>query len=279
MVSLSLILATCGRRYEVCQFIESLLQSTDVSLTEVELIVVDQNDLDFGLREDVCKYSDRLNIKYIHSHVKGLSLSRNIGLKVAEGRYIGFPDDDCLYYPDTVASVLLQFENHKCDYLIGRIFDKKNNINLLKPWPSSSKYLSKWNFYFLSSSITMFFKNSDLDYFDENLGLGASFGSCEDPDYIYRKILSGDVGLYNINVNVWHPDLPDHRYNLARVTSYSRGFGYFCRKNISAPIVMIMCGSILKRLVTTIFARGENKFPALAGYFKGLYQGFNGVVH
>lgn len=275
MKLLSLILATCGRKDEVCRFIESVLQSVNVSVDDIEIIVVDQNSPDFNLKREVLKFSELISIKYIHSSKRGLSLSRNLGLNIASGKYLAFPDDDCLYYQDTIQSIISTLDNELgYDFIIGRIYDRNTQKNILKYWPARDKVLTKWNFYFLSSSITMFFKNKSVTKFDEQLGLGANYGSCEDPDYILNNLNVGSKGLYTTRISVWHPEVPDTRFDSNRVRGYLRGFGFFCRKNLSAPIILFMFGSVVKRLLLTIVSKDVNKVPVLKSHFKGLYEGF-----
>ena len=98
----SLIMPTLNRFDDIYRFMDSLLEQT---YKNFELIVVDQNDND-KVKEIVDKYVDCLDIKYIKSNKKGLSYNRNLGIDVAKGEVLAFPDDDCAYKPDTIEKAI-----------------------------------------------------------------------------------------------------------------------------------------------------------------------------
>lgn len=102
----SLIMPTLNRFDDIYRFMDSLLEQT---YKNFELIVVDQNDND-KVKEIVDKYVDHLDIKYIKSNKKGLSYNRNLGIDVAKGEVLAFPDDDCAYKPDTIEKAINFFE-------------------------------------------------------------------------------------------------------------------------------------------------------------------------
>ncbi len=189
-MKISLILATIGRTTEVELFLESLIKS---KYKDFELIVVDQND-EHVIDLIIKKYSAFIDISHVRPDFKGLSKARNLGLKHATGEVICFPDDDCKLYPDTLFAVKDGFlKNKKTDAIIGRIFDFDLNLNVIKNWPKKCLRVNMYNFYFLSSSITLFIRSSVLmkiNGFDEQLGAGELLGSCEDPDFIYRMLKS-----------------------------------------------------------------------------------------
>ena len=108
-MKVSLIMPTINVTKELDLFLQSLVQQT---YQDFELIVVDQNP-DRRVLDIVMKYEDKIEIKYIRSSQKGLSLNRNKGLIAREGEIIGFPDDDCEYQPDTIEKVVSFFEKKK----------------------------------------------------------------------------------------------------------------------------------------------------------------------
>ncbi|UVQ02382.1 glycosyltransferase family 2 protein [Bacteroides fragilis] len=102
----SLIVCTVGRSQDILE--QLLISLTIQEYSDFEIILVDQN-LDDRLISLVEKYSNSLNIVHYRSIIKGLSANRNIGIKIAKGNIICFPDDDCFYDRTTLQNVYLFF--------------------------------------------------------------------------------------------------------------------------------------------------------------------------
>ena len=101
----SLITATLGRVAEIENLLISLSKQT---YKDFELILVDQNSHRF-IEEIVRRYESIISIIYIRSNRRGLSYNRNIGLDVATGEIVGFPDDDCTYSKNVLEDVKNSF--------------------------------------------------------------------------------------------------------------------------------------------------------------------------
>lgn len=238
----SLIVATLGRYEEIGLFLASLAGQTSPATT-FEVIVIDQNDT-LDLRPILSVYDARLSIEHVRSAKKGLSVSRNIGLDIARGEIVAFPDDDCIYYPDTLESVCTYFDTYRDNAVIlGAIYDRASQTPLIRRWPSEARRVSKWNFYLLLSSITIFSKAREVR-FDERLGAGAKFGSNEDADYVYRVLDSGLVARYEPSIQVWHKAMPTSQSSPARVSRYGAGFGAFVAKNMSLTCFVLFLQAV-----------------------------------
>lgn len=269
----SLILATVNRVAEIELFFESLMVST---YKDFEVIVVDQNE-DLKIDGLCDRFSNFLNIVHLRPGFVGLSKARNFGLKHITGDFVCFPDDDCKFYPDTLVSVMHTFlHNDKFDSVVGRIYDFDLNLNVIKNWPSRSLFLNKLNFYFLSSSVTLFIKRGVLNNafgFDEQLGAGEVLGSCEDPDFIYRLLCLNYTIYYNPSVSVWHPipktlDISNHK-----VFSYAAGFGGFIRKDFSFVKFFLFVGVFTKKISQFILRKKDFRKGYFTHFFKGLFFG------
>ncbi|MBJ8111775.1 glycosyltransferase family 2 protein [Bacillus cereus group sp. N6] len=244
----SLIMATYGRDEEIALFLESINRS-EYDLGKIQIIIVDQNDSEeINLEKIVLQYKN-MDILHIKSNKKGLSHNRNLGLQYAEGEYIAFPDDDCEYYIDTLNEVELTFKNHvNSNLVLGRIIDKAEN-DVIRKWPKSSMKINEKNFFTKVSSITMFYKNTlDLYKFNEKLGVGTYFGSCEDTDIVYRYTKNSHVE-YNPNIKVYHPH-PSKELSMDKVKSYALGFGGFIKSNLdfytAILFIKVICYHFLK---------------------------------
>ena len=102
----SLIVATLNRVNELDQLLASLERQT---CRDFDVIVIDQN-ADNRLQPVLQRHS-RLSIEHLRSE-KGLSRARNVGLNVAKGDIISFPDDDCWYPDDLLATVAGWFDGN-----------------------------------------------------------------------------------------------------------------------------------------------------------------------
>ena len=273
----SLIMATYGRKDEIGLFLESLLLQEKTNLSEVELIIVDQNDK-ISL-DDLCQtYSDKLNIIHIKSDKKGLSLNRNIGLKIAKGEYIAFPDDDCTYYSDTLYKVKQYFESYQdVDVVLGRIIDRKTGKKIIRDWKDVQYSVNRSNFFFSYSSITIFARKNDI-LFDEELGVGCFFGSNEDADYVWQMLDKNMKLEYTPIIEVWHPEPKEQEINYKKVYSYGLGFGALIYKHLSLSAIWLFIqaqGYHFTKFIlnATKWNKQEMKksWLSLTSRFKGIY--------
>ena len=74
-----------------------------------ELIIVDQSE-DTKKLVNTVEVSGLKNVKIINTKLKHLSKARNLGINVAKGKIIGFPDDDLTYAPDFLGRVKLSLK-------------------------------------------------------------------------------------------------------------------------------------------------------------------------
>ena len=275
MYKFSLVLATYGRYDEIEDFFVSIVNS-DYNLKEVEIIVVDQNDK-ISLDDIIKKYSKTLNIKHIKSDIKGLSKNRNIGIEIASGKYIAFPDDDCKYMKDTLKKVESYFESNKDIYgVMGRIIDEKGD-DCIRKWPNKELEINKGNFYTKLSSITLFKRNNqEKQYFNEMLGVGAPYGSNEDANMIYKNLKSGKKIKYFPDIVLFHPKPPE-KIDIDKVYNYGLGFGALCKENLDSNMIIlfikVICYHILKLIISVIkFNKYEIKLRYR--YIKSRINGF-----
>ncbi len=275
----SLIIATLGREFELIKMLLSVKQSS-YDLNKLEIIIVDQNKK--GFLDNVINTFSKLNIIYIHSDIKGLSVNRNIGLQVATGDIICFPDDDCKFYGNTLTEVTKILSNSSNDFCMGRIYDHEEQKDIIKKWSKKEFKVNKFNSYFINNSITLFVKKESVVYFDENLGVGANFGSCEDADFIYRILENNAKGIYTPKIEVWHPQPNYSKISLDKVKSYASGFGYFIRKKIDIVkvlLLLLLVGKKTFQLINNIFKVSfQDKY--FYYYFTGLINGlknFKGI--
>ena len=275
MKTISLILPTLNNPQSLNLFLKSVFLGETIE-AKIEIIIIDQSDSDEI--KNVCNMYNKKNnpfIIYKRSNNLGLSLNRNFGLQMATGDIVGFPDDDCIYYPDTLNNILSFFLDPECkcyDAVLGQIYDNNNHQPLIKNWPQKKSKVTKFNFYKLSSSITLFCKKNNMN-FNESMGVGAKFGSCEDVEYIYKMLVSRGKIFYCPNVKVWHPEINFNEVSLKRVESYASGLGYFITNGITPLKIGLLLGCIIIKGKQALFSRSSYKAEYFNYYFKGLIRG------
>ena len=110
----SVILPTYNRPEKLVEAIKSVLEQ---SYQNFEIIVI--NDAGADVENIISFLNQRKNITYMkHSQNRGLAAARNSGIKVARGKYIAYLDDDDIYYPDHIESLVrfLQESDYKVVY-------------------------------------------------------------------------------------------------------------------------------------------------------------------
>ena len=275
MYKYSLIIATLGRKKELLELIESI-KNSDYETNNLEIIIVDQNEKGF-LDKELSKF-ENLNIKHIHSDIKGLSYNRNIGLSYASGDIICFPDDDCKFYENTLNEVSNILLSSNIDFCMGQIYDRETKKDVIKKWSKKEFKVNRFNSYFINSSITMFIKKEYILNFDENLGVGARFGSCEDADLIYRILENKAKGIYTPKIELWHPEPNYQEISLEKVKNYASGFGYFVRKNTDGIKILLLFLLVGKKTIQFIMNILNKRFQK--GYFNSFFNGlFAGLMY
>ena len=241
----SLILSTINRKIEVKKF---LLSVSNQTFKDFEVIIIDQNQDDSIIF--ILEQFTNLNIKYIKSKKKGLSLSRNIGIRNSLGEILCFPDDDCEYPPELLYNVNNFFINNDYEILTGKTINKKNNEIVAGKRIYYNTKLNALNI--LGSSTTLFVKKNNDIVFDERFGLGGRFNSEEENDLIFRLLKKGYKGYYNPDINyVFHPPNDLDYCNLKRVSQRSIGLGAFIAKHLFTKegVIYFMKYNLIRPLV------------------------------
>lgn len=104
---------------------ETIGQIKSASYHEWELICVDDGSTDNSAM--ICKMHEKEDdrIKYIYKENGGVASARNLGLKVANGKYICFCDQDDIISPVLYETMLKDMLLQECEIVI-------TNVNLLK---------------------------------------------------------------------------------------------------------------------------------------------------
>jgi glycosyltransferase involved in cell wall biosynthesis len=268
----SLVMATLGRSDEIVIFLESLRSQT---YKNFELILVDQND-DNRVYDLYIKYKDRIDIHYCRSGKKGLSLNRNTGLAYVSGGITAFPDDDCEYEKDTLEKAAVFFDANPGYGFYTCNTKEKNGRGAVLEAEKQDCDITIYNLMRTGISFTIFTRTGALGNFrfDEQLGVGAEYGSGEESDLLLFLIKNKQRGRYHSRNFIYHPeksDIPE------RVYSYSRGFGALYKKAVQVyrfyPLLLVFLYRISRTIIKLIFFKNKSASAAL---IKGRFDGFIG---
>lgn len=201
MRDFSLVLATVGRTIELNRLFDSLLAQT---WHDFEVIVVDQNRDD---RLQPILHRARclgLSLRHLRHYPPNLALARNAGISVASGRWLGFPDDDCWYAPQTLERVMLRSRrrDHPHGVVVRWIEQHPPSPPGLLSWRRSSRFRD-----FPVASITLFLQReltARIGGFDGRLGVGQWFGAGEETDIVLRALQATAVIAYEPTALVHH---------------------------------------------------------------------------
>lgn len=273
----SLIIGTLNRHEEIKLCLESIAQQT---FKDFEVIIIDQSANE--MTRYVVNECTGVNIKYKKVDFKGLSKARNEALRIAEGEFFCLIDDDAYYPSDYLYTIdsLIKVEPDNRIFT-GYMWNSITNTSFVDYSKiRNNRVLSVREAirYCPSPCITFPMQLKEkIGFFDEKLGVGSYFGSCEETDYILRALKVGYTIAYYQNVKVIHPHLKlkNSSYivpNPQKISSYALGFGALTRKHIdNYQLDMYYMETILKDLGKLIIKSSIYK-NELEGHLRGFIQ-------
>ena len=263
----SLIMPTINRYSEIIIFMNSLSKQT---YQNFELIIIDQNEN--SKIADICS-SYPMETKIIKSKVKGLSINRNIGLKYVSGDIVAFPDDDCEYENNTLENVILFFNNnHKYDFCTCSTKEKNSELSILSN-KSGDTDIKLNNVMYTGISFTIFVRAAIMSNFkfDEQLGVGAEFGSGEESDLLFFLLKNGRRGYYRSQFCIYHPFKHE---TTEKAYQYGRGYGAIHKKAVFYykfyRYFFMFSTTLIKELLKIIFYKySKERIHAMKGRIYG----------
>ncbi len=272
----SLIVATKNRTTELGAFFQSLCHQNTL---DFEAIIVDQND-DDRLRPIIDAYKPYFPIRWLRSTIANSSHARNLGIALAKGDLISFPDDDCIYPEGLLLRVDQHFKANPSHGLLTGPARAPNGMLGSGRWTKYSCIPDYRNIWTCVIEFVMFLHPSALPitpYFDEELGIGARFGSGEGVDLALRLKRAGAVLFYDFDLAVIHPDKSLTAVAVRRAFIYGTGFGRVLRKHNSViPLTTIITYAI-RPLGGLLLAATRMQWLHVRYYtntFRGRLQGY-----
>jgi glycosyltransferase involved in cell wall biosynthesis len=194
--NISAVICTRNRGDSVVIAVRSILANTHPSF---ELIVIDQSDT----RETelaVAEFQADPRFYYISTNTSGLGRSRNIGLQVARAEIVAFTDDDCSVPSNWLSAIEAIFTQHLRVTVIFSNVEAGPHDHTAGFIPAYKRRESKIirNFWDKCEArgigAGMAVRREQILHiggFDEMLGAGSFFLSCEDADIAIRAIAMG----------------------------------------------------------------------------------------
>lgn len=225
---ISLIVGTLGREAELRRLLGSLAAQT---VRDFEVVLVDQSGTD-ALAPVLADFPS-VTVRRVTA-TPGLSKARNLGLTLARGELIGFPDDDCWYAPGLLEHVEKALADPAIDGVSFRVRDEGGPCSA-GGWMSAGQMrITRNNIWRTAVSCSFFLRRAALGEtrFDERLGVGSGtpFGSGEETELLLRLLEKGAHLRYEGSVTVFHP-LFRGPWRLRRGWYYGLGHGWVLRRH------------------------------------------------
>jgi glycosyltransferase involved in cell wall biosynthesis len=269
MPRFSLIVPTLGRTTEVAALFASIV---DQNRSDVELIVVDQNDDDriLPLVEDL---PSDIAVLYLRLEEKNPSMARNAGLAASSGEIVAFPDDDCWYPSHLLNGVDAWFRgNPEYSVLaVGALDDA--GVPSGNRWIQDACNISPLNALrttFCSSLFINDLARRSGVRFDPNLNRG------EETDFILRLLATRLRGRFDRRLYIHHPrrDMLSGTVSRARARSYGAGMGRLVRRHSLIPLWLCLLTYDLARALL-VSLRGQFVDAGFCfAHAEGLFRGF-----
>lgn len=275
-IRFSLIIATLDDAGDLLLCLESL--ATQVDAPRFEVIVVDQND-DDQLVPLIERFSERLEIRHERVDFRGASRARNVGARLAQGTWLGFPDDDCQLLPDALQQADRASQNPRLRVITGQTIDEAGAPNVLR-WKQAPTYFNRWSMFGCLSEATLFVHREvflQAEGFDQRFGPGAQYPAAEGAelmDRLFGIIVAGQA-LYTPAIKMRHPTKipPFTRWAVGRFYAYATGDGAMIAKTPQLHVLNWGARTVLSA-IRSLFTRNPWQAAAYAARLAGMVKGF-----
>ena len=246
MTEVSVIIPTYNRSEKACRAVRSVLDQT---YPDYEIIVIDDASTD-DTASRLEEFKKSINV-IIHSENKGVSASRNSGIKTAKGNYIAFLDSDDYWLPKKL-EIQISFFRKNPGALICQANEiwvrKGRRVNPAKKHlkPSGDIFVPSLKLCLVSPSAVLM-KRSLLDevgLFDEDLPV------CEDYDLWLRISCKYPVYLIDKDLLVKEGGAPD------QLSTSLKGMDRF---RIRSMIKLLESGELSKEQEEAVFKELDKK--------------------
>jgi len=225
-VRISLIVPTIRRVDQLRRLLASLARQTHANF---HVLLADQNPPGM-LDALVGEFSSAMAIERRLVPARGVSAARNAMLDLADGEIVAFPDDDCHYEPETLATVARLFGDHpEYGIIMGSWYRTPAEAPTLSRTHAFVTPETRFSVFHRGETYVQFYRREAVEaigLFDVELGPGTGlpYGCGEDTDYVLRGLeLGSRVGRAQA-IRVYHdPTDVTSPATVARAVVYGRG--------------------------------------------------------
>lgn len=257
---------------------EALLRSIDGStFRDFEVVIVDQNR-DDRLESVVALFHGRFPLCHMKIEGKGAARARNLGAATVSGKVVNFPDDDCEFFPELLATAHELIESKRLAVLSGVSVDRQEGLSTTF-FKKGSCPLTPWTMWGRNIEFTMFFDRElfrDTGGFDERFGVGSRYGSDEGAELLLRLVhrIGAERTWYTDALRFYHPSktLDFDEAAIQRSYSYARGSGALLAKWPVAPVIGFSLRLVSRAcLGATMFSGPKRRYYSARarGFFRG----------
>lgn len=210
-----IIVPTRNRADLIGPALHSLRACTGVNL---KIWVIDQSDDDATAAVVASQAVVDQRVQHIASSLRGISTSRNLGIKLGKAPYILFTDDDCRVDPSWAAAMAAALADERIEMAFGRILAEHSDeptVGVVTRGISLATKTSLTPALYQGNRFNLSFGHGAsmglrrevwerLGGFDEALGVGGPLRSWEDRDFGYRMLLAGGRIAYVPQAVLYH---------------------------------------------------------------------------
>lgn len=275
---LSIVVSTIGRPQAMTRLLDSLVHQTAIG--KFELIVVDQSR-----DQESARVVNEANLPFralTTTSGRGACRGRNVGTSFAQGAILAFPDDNCVYTPGAVATVIdLMSTPSNVGILSGLLVTAQGAPSMLR-WPDVRTEITRSNVQRTAIEATMFIKRdvfAEVGGFDESIGVGSAgpYQAGEATDLILRALRAGTEGVFDPSIRIIHEDFREavEQNFSAKMRGYGRGIGRVYRINHlpAYEVAYYASRKVAAAAVRTVRGRRDLSRADLA-WARGLVEGY-----
>lgn len=224
-MDISIIIPTYNRKERLRQCLEFLFKQ-DYPLENFEIIVIDDSSND-GTGQMLKELSNKQpNLRYFLQSHKGPAAARNLGIKEAKGKIIGFTDNDCILRKDWVKQMVSAHKLENGIMAIGGL-TRVNNHNIkaiVSQFLSDGAIKTNINgkpkiIFFPTCNVSLKKNYLKGEEFNELFPLPAG----EDLEFFWESFKKGNKFIYRQDIEILHDCRPSFKSFLKQAYMYGRG--------------------------------------------------------